>query len=114
MKQVKSKCAIGCGDLCKDLCACRCHAFEVAEEEKCPCGRNIPKSLCSFHPKDSIDNDWAYGGLTFDKIKNILEICNVNNVKIEQDYLTISFAPKNVTGNTWVLLKEKMHQITKK
>jgi hypothetical protein len=58
--------------------------------------------------------EWDYGSLTFDEIKNILDVCNVNNVKIEQDYLTISFAPKNATGNTWLLLKEKMHQIIKK
>lgn len=58
--------------------------------------------------------DWDIGSFTFDELKNIMDVCNVNNVKIQQDYLSINFVPKNVTGNRWRELKEKMHQIIKK
>lgn len=59
-------------------------------------------------------SNWGTGCLTFDEIKNILDICNADDVETRIDYLTISFVPKNVTGKAWKELREKMLLITKK
>ena len=55
---------------------------------------------------------WRTGSLTFDELKNILDVCNVKDVETWSEGLTISFVPKDVTGRVWKELKEKMHPIT--
>ena len=54
------------------------------------------------------NKDWEGGNLTIDDIKNIIEVCHVNNVVVRSEILNISFVPKSVTGKAWKELKEKM------
>lgn len=71
---------------------------------------DYPDYFLTQRKSEPIQEDWADGRLTFDDIKNILDICNVNNVKIKQDSLLINFVPKNVIGKVWRELRGKMHQ----
>lgn len=62
----------------------------------------------------STDNgdEWENGSLTFDDIRNTLGECDVSNVKITPDSLTISFAPSNATGKALKELRAKVHRTT--
>ena len=86
----------------------KCHVRDCPMDDNC----NAPiKQHCKrLSHSEPIPEDWADGRLTFDDIKNILDICNVNNVKIKQDSLLINFVPKNVIGKVWRELRGKMHQ----
>lgn len=53
--------------------------------------------VCSCHQNTQPDS-WEDGKLIVDKINDILKICNVKDVKIEQNRLIINFAPKDATG----------------
>ncbi|MEK6884930.1 MAG: hypothetical protein AABY22_35190 [Nanoarchaeota archaeon] len=71
------------------------------------CGQLVPDS----EPQEQ--EEWEYGSLTFDEVRNIMEVCSAKDVKIKQDYLTISFVPDNATGKAWRELKERMLLIGK-
>lgn len=60
------------------------------------------------------DSNWDNGELTFDYIRSIVDICNVKDVEIQSESVTVSFVPKNATGDSWKLLQEKILQLTKK
>lgn len=65
------------------------------------------KNVIEAQPQSSEASMWENGYLTFDELKNILEVCNVKDVKIKQDCLTISFVAKNATGKAWKELRER-------
>jgi hypothetical protein len=71
-------------------------------------------SICNYCGKDLVKKDWEIGSLTFNDVKHIMELCDVNNVKINSKDISVSFVPKDVTGKAWRELREKMHQITEK
>ena len=61
-------------------------------------------------PKNQ-ESEWDYGNLTFDELRNIIEVCDVKDAKMKLNCLTISFVPKDATGDIWEHLKEKMLQV---
>jgi hypothetical protein len=54
--------------------------------------------------------EWVNGSLTFDDVRRIMETCNVKDVELKKDCLTVSFVPKDVTGIHWEDLQEKMRR----
>ena len=60
------------------------------------------------------NKSWEDGSLTFDELRNIIDVCDVSNVETKIDSLHISFVPKDVTGKAWEELREKMLPTIKK
>lgn len=84
---------------------------------KCPCHQPIPdKDLDRAiehlrKAEEATESEWEYGKLMFDAI---LSICNLKDADTWDEGLTLSFVPKNATGQAWRELKARMHQITEK
>lgn len=125
-KEVKSKCCVSCYSShpaskgCVDT-ECKCHTPQSLEEK----GKHqisqeriheIYKEIKEREEKQNppTDSNWDNGELTFDYIRSIVDICNVKDVEIQSESVTVSFVPKNATGDSWKLLQEKILQLTKK
>lgn len=121
----KSKCCKKCYNPSlsyKVICAdCPCHTPQSLEEK----GKHqisqeriheIYKEIKEREEKQNppTDSNWDNGELTFDYIRSIVDICNVKDVEIQSESVTVSFVPKNATGDSWKLLQEKILQLTKK
>ncbi len=127
-QEKKATCNKCLTDLDIKQCECSCHFPKQPEKKECKHIFRTLKNingvteeitydkrcmLCGFKTNVvSPTQDWDIGSLTFDRLKNILEICNVKDVETWSEGITVSFVPKNVTGKAWKDLKENLHQIT--
>lgn len=112
-----------CGKMEEGAHACKPKKVEQPKEElktdkvgslglTCPrCGETSTHTCSPSQPNEQ----WDYGSLTFDEIETTIRLlCNVKSVVSTTNSLTISFAPKNVTGTHFEALKGRMLPIIEK